>query len=227
MPQPPAQPDESALRVLRCKEGDLRALGELRTECQDGLAAVLRARGASAGEAEDILADLWADCVPGAAERPSLLEKFSGRTTLPRWLATVATNRWLDFKRRQARLEPLSAEDAQGETLVREGQETPLARPEGDSSLAWLLEESLRAAFGRASAQALVLLRLVYLYDLSQREVGRMLGWSESKVSRYLSEALRQLQEVTLSEMHRRDRWLELSWQDFVDLCEAQQIGFL
>jgi RNA polymerase sigma factor (sigma-70 family) len=228
MPLPQAQADDSALRALRCKEGDAAALGELRTECQGPLLAVLRARGAGPAEAEDILADLWADCVPGAADKPSLLEKFSGRTTLVRWLATVATNRWLDFKRRQARSVPLPEEPAEtGPAPALDGTEGIGAAAEPDATLTTLLQESLQAAFERRPPQALVLLRLVYLHGVSQREVGPMLGWSESKTSRFLTEALEEIERDTLSELRRRDRWLELSWQDLVELCETLEGGFL
>ena len=54
-----------------------------------------------------------------------------------------------------------------------------------------------------------------------------MLGWHESKVSRALSQAMRQIQSDTLQELKKRDPLLELTWQDFVDLCQTQQIGFL
>ena len=62
----------------------------------------------------------------------------------------------------------------------------------------------------------MVLLRLVYLHDLTQREIVRMLGWSESKVSRFLARAMKEIETHTLKELKKRDPWLELSWQDFV-----------
>ena len=215
------------MQVRRCQEGDPSALGQLRTQCHAGLRNILLARGANATEAEDVLADLWSDCVPGLDEQPSLLDKFSGRTTLSCWLATVATNRWLDAKRREARrfqVQPAEAGDLDQDVLLGEPMLGTAAREE---TLARLLKESLRAAFARACSQALVLLRLVYVHELTQREVGRMLGWSESKLSRFLSDTLRQIEVDTLRELRQRDRWLELTWQDFVDLCETHQIGFI
>ena len=73
----------------------------------------------------------------------------------------------------------------------------------------------------------MVMLRLVYLHELTHREIVRMLGWSESKVSRFLSHAMREIETRTLRELKRHDPWLELTWQDFVDLCETYEIGFL
>ena len=71
------------------------------------------------------------------------------------------------------------------------------------------------------------MLRLVYLHGLSQREVARLWSCHESKVSRFLSQALADIQRNTLQETRRQDLWLDLSWQDFLDLCQTQQIGFL
>src|SRR5215475_12754527 len=97
-----------SLQVRRCRQGDGEALAGLRERCQSALLGILLSRGADRTEAEDLLADLWADCVPGQDDRPSILEKFSGKCTLQGWLATVATNRWVDRRRKQSRFVDLS-----------------------------------------------------------------------------------------------------------------------
>src|ERR1041385_8040831 len=91
------------LQVAKCRRGDVEALAQMRDQCHGSLLGILMSRGADRTEAEDLLADLWADCVPGNDDRPSILEKFSGKCTLQGWLATVATNRWVDRKRKQSR----------------------------------------------------------------------------------------------------------------------------
>jgi RNA polymerase sigma-70 factor len=226
MPPQSSQTDV-LLPVVQCREGDPQALAELRSQYHSSLANILRARGASPTEIDDLLADLWADCVPGHADHPSLLEKFSGKCTLQGWLATVATNRWLDLKRKQARRIELAQSQA-----APAGQDALENKPASSSQiredqLTALLRESLQAAFTRCSADAMVLLRLVYMHNLTHREIVRMLGWSESKVSRHLSHAMHEIETHTLRELKRRDPWLELTWQDFVDLCENYEIGFL
>src|ERR1700722_8666475 len=95
--------NDELLHVSGCLNGDAEALGLLREECHASLLNILVSRGASRSEAEDLLADLWSDCVPGGEDKPSLLEKFSGKCKVLSWLATVATRRWIDFKRRQNR----------------------------------------------------------------------------------------------------------------------------
>jgi RNA polymerase sigma factor (sigma-70 family) len=215
---------EEQSHVDRCVRGDHDALGRLREKCHEPLLGILLARGASRIEADDLLADLWADCLCGADDRPSLLEKFNGRCPLLNWLATVATRRWIDLKRRQTRevsresLDEENPDDDPGETT---------SLPNRESALGDLLHRSLKAAFAQCSPETLVLLRLRYLHDVSQRELVRMLGWHESKVSRSLSRAMKEVEDATLNEIRKQDPWLTLTWQDFLDLCESQQTGFL
>src|SRR5882724_9877342 len=90
--------ESERLLARNCQQGDAEALAHLRDTSHTALFNILISRGASRTEAEDLLADLWADCVPGSDERPSLLEKFSGKCTFQGWLATVATNRWIDSR---------------------------------------------------------------------------------------------------------------------------------
>ena len=222
-----SQLDNESLHVAKCRQGDSEALTELREKLHKSLLAILLARGANRTEAEDLLADLWSDCVPGNDDRPSLLEKFKGNCSLQGWLATVATNRWIDRKRREARHTAFEHNGSDGpeQDLRRSSDTSRWYAP--DQTLVNLLRSSLRAAFGRCGPEARVLLRLVYLHELSQRELVRMLGWSESKVSRYLSNAMEEIEKHTLAEIRKRDPWLELTWRDFVDLCEVHNIGFM
>lgn len=221
-----SQLDGESLQVARCRQGDGDALAELRERCQSPLLGILLARGANRTEAEDLLADLWADCVPGNDDRPSILEKFSGKCTLQGWLATVATNRWVDRKRKQSRFVE-SIQDASGKAEHDYLTRLEAASYASEDTLIALLRDSLKAAFINCSPEARVLLRLVYLHELSQREIVQMLGWSESKVSRFLSKAMEEIETHTLAEVKKRDPWLELAWQDFVELCETHQIGFM
>jgi len=222
-----SQLDNESLQVAKCRQGNVEALAELRDKCHNSLLGILLARGADRTEVEDLLADLWADCVPGNDDRPSLLEKFSGKCTLQGWLATVATNRWIDLKRKQnRRLDPAhNGSDSTEQDPFANLEAAPSYAP--DDTLVSLMRDSLKAAFAVCSPEARVLLRLVYLHELSQREIVRMLGWSESKVSRFLSSAMEEIERHTLTEIKKRDPWLELTWRDFVDLCETHQIGFI
>jgi RNA polymerase sigma factor (sigma-70 family) len=219
-----SQPDDESLKVAKCRQGNPEALAELREKCNSSLFGILLARGADRTEAEDLLADLWADCVPGHDDRPSILEKFSGKCTLQGWLATVATNRWVDRKRKQRRFVDPGQD---GNTEYNYVARSEAAAYASEDTLIALLRDCLKAAFTLCEPEARVLLRLVYLHELSQREIVQMLGWSEAKVSRFLSKAMNEIEKHTLAEIKKCDPWLELTWQDFVELCETHQIGFM
>jgi RNA polymerase sigma factor (sigma-70 family) len=219
-----SQPDGESSLVVKCRHGDPEALAALRENCHGSLLGILLSRGADRTEAEDLLADLWSDCVPGQDDRPSILEKFSGKCTLQGWLATVATNRWVDRKRKQSRfIDPTRDRTTETDYIHR----IEAVSYASDDTLIALLRDCLKAAFVQCAPEVRVLLRLVHLHELSQREIVKMLGWSESKVSRFLKTATEEIEKHTLAEVKKRDPWLELTWQDFIELCETHQIGFM
>jgi len=41
-----------------------------------------------------------------------------------------------------------------------------------------------------------------------------------------LTQALETIEARTLAELKRKDPWLQLTWQDFLDLCETHCVGF-
>ena len=217
MGPPAGEIDDELSRVSECLQGDAEALGGLREKCHTSLLNILVSRGASPSEAEDLLADLWSDCVPGGDDKPSLLEKFGGKCKLLSWLSTVATRRWIDFKRRQSRSVSQPGDDNEG---WPEGDLAQSRIPGGDA-LVGILRRSLQSAFARCPAEALVLLRLRYVHDLSQRELARMLDRHESKVSRLLSQSMHEIEAKTLAEIRNHDPWLQLTWEDFLDLCSS------
>ena len=62
------------------------------------------------------------------------------------------------------------------------------------------------------------MLKLVHLHQLNQREIARMWGWHESKVSRAL-EVAREHRARHPVGIEAGDPWLELRWEDFLELC--------
>ena len=222
-----AERDEVRFEIPQRLQDDPEWLARLQQEHHTFLRTVLIARGASQDEAEDLLEDLWGDCVGQDQDRPSLLEKYSRKCPIRSWLKTVAINRLLDLKRRQKHRGELPRVDSD-DTDSNPFERLPAAASaESEGALVNLLKDTLQAAFAQCPADAMLMLRLVYLNGLSQREVCRMWGWSEFKVCRYMSKAMEEIETATLGELKKRDPWLELSWEDFVELCESHQIGFL
>jgi RNA polymerase sigma factor (sigma-70 family) len=221
--------DQMRFQIDEPVPGNGLAVGELREQYQAMLLSTLVARGATRVEAEDLLADLWGDCVGRGPDRPPLLEKFSGKCPVQNWLLTVATHRLVDLKRRQkhrGELPSVGRDSTEPEHNPFEQLPAPAAA-ESESTLVALLKESLQAGFAQCAPETMLMLRLVYLNGLSQREVGRMWGWHESKISRSLTHAMTEIENITLRQIRQRDAWLELTWADFLALCESHEIGFL
>jgi RNA polymerase sigma factor (sigma-70 family) len=228
MHQPSDQHRSDWVLVQKYLAGDSRILEDWVSTLGPILRRKLIERGATTAEAEELVANLWSDCVSGGTKPSSLMEKYTGRAPLQSWLLTVATRRLIDFKRKQRFTtppDPPSAGQSSGYRLM----EGTAAEPEiyHDDSLLELLGRCLRKAWGRCAADDLLMLRLVHLHGLTQREVGQMWGWQESKVSRCLSQTMRQIEQETLRQLRQSDPWLQLTWQDFLDLCETGPSSFL
>jgi RNA polymerase sigma factor (sigma-70 family) len=213
----PSRHEQDLAFVERVLSGEAAGASELRTRYQGKLVGVLRARGASQTEAEDLIADLWTDCFGARINRPSLLTKYQGRCALESWLLTVATNRLVDLKRRQSfRVEVAPSPDSPDDFFDRRPHPE---KPTSEKPLVDLLRQAIRRAFAKQDQDAVLMLKLVHLHQLSQREISRMWGWHESKVSRALDTTRQSVAKVILFELKKVDPWLELRWEDFVELC--------
>ncbi len=211
----------------KCLDQDEAALAFFRDHHLQLLRQGLIHRGASASDAEELAAELFGDCVMGRDGRPPLLEKFNGQSALPSWLFRVAVNRWIDARRRDKfRGDPPrpAHDDSSTDFFARVPAESA---PDAEAGLVHFLRDVLLSAFAQCDREALLQMRLVYLHGLTQREVGRMWQWSEATVSRRLADALAQVQARTVRQLKEKDPLLKLSWQDFLDLCETQQLDFL
>src|SRR4051812_12401182 len=213
----PSRHEEDLSFVQRVLTGDAAAATELRTRYHGKLVGVLRARGANQTEAEDLVADLWTDCFGARTNRPTLLTKYQGRCALESWLLTVATNRLVDLKRRQSfRVDVPPSPDSNEDYFDRRPQPE---KPTSEKPVVNLLREAIQRAFARQEADAVLMLKLVHLHQISQREISRMWGWHESKVSRTLDTTRQSVAKIIMQELKKVDPWLELRWDDFVELC--------
>ena len=163
------------------------------------------------------MGDVWSECLPGRSDAGSLLEKYHGRVPLRAWLATVATHRLFDLKRRE-KISISAAERASAEGFLPAAL-VSLSLDPLDGALAQTLRQTLDAAYHACPAEPLMMLRLVHVHGVTQREVGRMWRWNESKVSRAMSSAVRRIREHTLRSLRKHDPWLHLTWQDVVEVC--------
>ncbi|MBV9127708.1 MAG: sigma-70 family RNA polymerase sigma factor [Verrucomicrobia bacterium] len=227
--------EEDRRLVEHCLHGEASAWQRLRVGLQEPLRSILLGRGATSTEAADLLGDLWADCLGGRnGSAEGLLCKYHGQCALITWLATVATHRLVDLKRRQRFVGQLPAAvggggNGGGDSSELTAQIDPFAgvaapepeRAPAEAPLLELMLAALRHALSKRTPEERVMLRLVYLEAIPQRVLARMWSWHESKVSRALDAAMERIREDALGHVRRADPWLELSWTDFLQLCEA------
>jgi RNA polymerase sigma factor (sigma-70 family) len=185
----------------------------------------LRRSGATATDAEDMAQQVITDCLMGRPGKEALLRKYTGRSSLEAWLKTVALNAWIDRQRRASRTVSLDASGGEeafgwlGET------DAPAQGDQQDISLIRLMRSALKAAFEARPGWEVVMLQLHHLHGLSQRELAAIWGWHETKVSRALSNAMESIASDTLDAVKKADPWLELRWEDFLELAGNLEAG--
>jgi RNA polymerase sigma factor (sigma-70 family) len=200
--------------------GNERAASDLRARHHSKLVAILCTKGATKTEAEDLIADVWSDCFGATSGRSPILMKYQGRCALESWLITVATNRFIELKRRQQFRSELS--QLSPNRLAGHFDSVPGATTQHTEHLLLdLLHRSVLKAFSESDPQALLMLRLVHIHGVTQREIGRMWRWHESKVCRVLDLARQNIKKSVLAQVKRTDPWLRFTWEDFSDLCRC------
>jgi len=205
--------------VQQCIEGSEEAIGQLKKSLTPFLSKVLSSYGASKDEIDEILAQLWGDCLVGP--RP-LFHVFNGRSALKSWLTAICVNRWISLKRREAQ----HTRAVYSLTIEAERPSAPgrSATSHPDSSIIEILGPALREAFAACDVEELVLLQLVHMHGVTQREIASLWKWHESRVSRHIKRAEEKIAELTLRAVKETDPYLELGWQDFVELCRCVEV---
>jgi RNA polymerase sigma factor (sigma-70 family) len=198
----------------KCLAGDVTALTRMQARFGPDLHAFLVGAGATKSEADELLTNLWTDCITG---KP-LLARYRGTAPLIAWLKTVLMNDLVDRRRRQS-LEKSASDVLSG--LDQDDAQARRRNPASDAPLFGIMRHALTRAFGSCPAESVVMLQLVHLYGLTQREVCTIWGYTESKVSRKLSAAVRQIANETTRAIGNADEWLEIRWEDFLDFCRG------
>lgn len=213
--QAPHLPDFSLVEL--CLEHDAGALAQLQESYRGPVTAYLQKAGANGDEARETVEMLWGDLLTPSATGRIRLGRYDGSCALLTWLNTVAMNALLTRKRidgrRDRRFISRDAEDRPESSADEISQtEVPLVR---------LMSEALEFAFQNCPAEDFVLLQLEHCDQLKREELARMFGCSKATVSRMLASARVGVAEATMNFLRERDPWLELQWEDFLELCRT------
>lgn len=206
-------------------DGDSAAVALFESEYRPTLERVLMARGVERGDAEDLVADIIAECF-GAGKKGAmkvrLLEKFEGRSSLSTWLIRTTWNRWLDLKRRdkfRGELPRYDDDEARGVDAFDRIADDHEDEDFIETDLAELMAGAIRDAFASLEPDVLVMLKLSFLHGVSQTEIARMWRCDQTRVSRTLSTARSQIAAETIRAIKAKEPDLEIDWDDFKRLC--------
>ena len=217
-------PDDFVL-AQKCLDADPMAVRRLQETYRTPLLNYLVHAGALIEEARELVEELWADCLAERPERRPRLATYAGTSPLQGWLKAVALNSLLQAKRSEKRVRKVILDGPPPEVGDdSETSEAEAAADRHDSTEPPLLEimrDSVQAAFRECDPEEFVLVQLAHTNGLRGRELARLFSCSDSKVRRSLETAREKIAAATLRHVRARDPWLELKWDDFVELCRV------
>ncbi len=209
----------------KCLDRDPVVVRSFTEQYQERVFAYLVSRGAEADMAAEVVTQLWADCVMGNGTNPPKLHNFNGQSSLQTWLNIVALNDWLTRVRRQT-LWLRKAEALTVDTTMAVVPRSAESSPEIEELLLQIMCNGLQAGFAACTAQDYVLLHLVAVHELKFEEVGNMFNCSETSVRRMLVQLRRRFKTATFEKIRETDPHLELTWADFMGLCQNVGPGY-
>jgi len=207
------------LLAQRCLEGEVRAIRQFQETYRPVLMAYLRSAGGEETEAEEVTEWLWADCLMERPDHRPRLANYAGRSSLKSWLYPLAINRLIARKRSENLWSKIVEEGLDLEQM--ESAAVGHAPVPAEAPLVDLMRRAVEAGFRECAAEDFVLLQLVHMDRLRLVELAQMFNCSKSKIDRDLERAGKVVAEATLRHIRELDPWLELKWEDFVELCQV------
>ena len=211
------EPNLSDLHLVeKCAGNDEAAIALLQSNYGARIVAFLVGAGAGGEEAKETVKSLWADCLTPNKGGNVRLMRYNGNCALQTFLNRVALNALLTQKRMDARRQKRFPSSTDGDL-----PDAPTGDPTVETPLLDLMRDAIQFAFEHCRPEEFVLLQLEYCDQLEREELARMFGCSKATVSRLLSDARISVAETTMNFLRQRDPWLELQWDDFLELCRA------
>ncbi|MDR3406443.1 MAG: ECF-type sigma factor [Chthoniobacter sp.] len=216
-------PDDFLL-AQKCLEGDPLSIGRLQEICEKYVVDYLVHAGATPEQARELASELRADCLAERTENKPRLATYGGNSPLRTWLKAVALNKLVQLKRREKRVRQADLDDQTLDDVVaaESARTSSLAtRYPTEAPLLEIMRGAVEAAFHECDAEDFVLVQFAHANGLLGRELAQMFSCSEAKISRDLERARRNIADATLNYVREQDPWLELQWEDFLDLCRV------
>ena len=215
----PAPFDDDFRFAERCLAGNDAAIEDLRDLCQNWIRSYLVRSGAKGDESGILVATLLTDCIAATKEGGHpLLATYLGQCPLRAWLARVALNRLISFKRTQQR-ELQRFGTMPGD---REIADFPDDRSElTEEPVLQLIRDAINCGFKECEPESLVMLQLLHTGGLHPDEIASMFGCVSTTVTRTAERASATIRATIMAHVRERDPWLELAFDDLLAICRT------
>jgi RNA polymerase sigma-70 factor len=183
---------EDLALACACRTGSAAAWEFFFTRYRPILYASARAITGDESRARELADSIYADLYGlevRQGRRRSLLSYFHGRSRLATWLRAVLAQRHIDYARSVRRLEPFDN--------IAEPADPASADPPDPDRARYVraLAAALSGALDAVNVRDRTRLGYYYRHGLKLREIGRIMGESESGVSRHLERTRRAIRE--------------------------------
>lgn len=207
----------------RCLDRDEAAARTLLKTHHDKLVSVAIARGIPHSQAEDTVNQLWAEAIRRDGGRPGRLAGYNGQCQLSTFLNTVVFHLWLtEHRKRERRAAIEEREDGpRHDSGIAGTRAAALPTDVMDDPLIELLTSAIEAGAKKCSAEQFVLVQLFHMDRLRGRELARMFGCHEPKISTVVKSG-REAWFAGIEEyVQMREPNLTLRLEDFLELCSV------
>jgi DNA-directed RNA polymerase specialized sigma24 family protein len=215
----PAPFDDDFRFAERCLAGNEAAIEELRELCQNWMRSYLVRSGAKGDESGILIETLFTDCVAVTKDGGHpLLATYLGQCPLRAWLARVALNRLISFKRTQQR------EQQRFGTALGDRDIADLADDRSELTeepVLQLIRDAITCGFKECEPESLVMLQLLHAGGLHPDEIAPMFGCVSTTVTRSAERASATIRATIVAHLRERDPWLELTFDDLLSICRT------
>lgn len=211
---PPDLADDATL-VSECLAGNAAALQRFHEEFRLPITAYLAKVGAERADAAELAASFLNECLFPHGSKSPRLEKWAARSPLSAWLRRGARNYFLDHVRKRSREVPI---DQTGDAPTERDEDLPISQKASKREARELLAEALRHGREAVSAEGYVLAYLA-CHGIKQGLLARMLGYSDSKISRKIAACLQKIKSETLAYIANVDPEFHFSWSDLSEIA--------
>jgi DNA-directed RNA polymerase specialized sigma24 family protein len=199
----------------QCLDGNAAALRDLQSKRAQAAERFLMAAGVPRAETREAVTELMSELLASDGLQQPRLARYQGQCALETWLNRAALSRAISRRRSeeryQKRLETAASNGALPSLNVDDTSH-------GDNFLRQLLREVIQQAMTEVPSDDYVIIHLLFGSNLYANEVARIFQCDWRTLRDRAEATCAQVRFAVQAELQRRDPWLNLGWQELVNL---------